>query len=52
VQYNPWFYGSALKSELGALNNGAPFKETNSPASIASLRERFARHPDARRRFV
>ena len=52
VVYDPWHYLPVLLRKPGALRNGAPFKDWDLPAPLASVRDRLRHHADGDRQFV
>ncbi len=52
VVYDPWHYLPVLLRKPGALRNGAPSKDWDLPAPLASVRDRLRHHADGDRQFV
>ena len=52
VVYDPWHYLPVLMRKPGALRNGAPFKDWDLPAPLATIRARLQHHVDGDRQFV
>jgi len=50
--YDPWHYVPVLARKLGALRNGAPFKDWALPVAIERVRRRLASHVDGDRQMV
>ena len=50
--YNPPHYLPVLARKPGALRNGAPFRDLESPPALAKVRTRLGRGDDADRQFV
>lgn len=52
IVYDPWRYLPVLMRKPGALCNGAPFKNWDLLAPLATVRDKLRRHPDGDRQFV
>src|SRR5436309_8256629 len=50
--YDPWHYVPVLARKLGALRNGAPFKDWPLPASLARVRRKLKGSDDGDRQMV
>jgi hypothetical protein len=52
VIYDPWHYLPVLLRKLGALRNGAPFKDWELPPALAKVRVKLRSHADGDRQFI